>query len=109
MLGKQKSYAKQHVHAATWLFYPLLVCKQLVSFTLCLLAACHCGTCICQLGHVSRQALHPAEVILLPFPRHPVPPGIAWSAADSSLRVAQLHLQQANLKDRHQLLYRHRP
>ena len=47
---------------------------QLVCFTLCLLAACRCGTCICLLGHVSRQALHPADIILLPFPRHPVLP-----------------------------------
>ncbi len=69
---------------------------QLICSTLCLLAACSCGTCICLLGNVSRQALHPAKTIFLPFPRHPVPPGNAWNAAGSSLREAQLHLQHGN-------------
>lgn len=83
MLSTQQFCAKQHVQAASCLFDTLLA------------GCCSCGTHICLVGQVSRQAMHPAEIILLPFPRHPVPHETAWNAAGSSLRVAQLHLQHS--------------
>ncbi len=82
MLSKQHFCAKQHVQAASYLVYTLLT------------GYCNCD--ICLFGQVSKQALHLAETIFLPFPRHPVPHGTAWNAAGSSLRVAQLHLQHGN-------------